>query len=228
MPWRLARTTAISISRSAFMPPKRRSMSPSQRSSLRPRWAPKRRSKSSLASLPSSRSNSSCRPSSSLRNASRTRSGSRPSARQNASKDSKTFVVSTPPKSTRRPLSAKRHLLGTVGQLDDALAEALEEGIVGRAGHRALVVALHEHDRLPQRERAVPAHVAHRAPAALLVAGDELVARQEALLARHRRQLEHAQRGVVAVDPQRQQVADVGQRIADRAHLPVEDGDEPR
>src|SRR5436190_1883754 len=230
MPWRLARTTAISISRSAFMPPKRRSMSPSQRSSPSPRCAPKRRSKSSLASLPSSRSNSSCRPSSSLRKASRARSGSSPSARQKAAKDSKTFVVRTPPKSTSRPrrLGAKSHLLGPAGELDGAVAEALEEGVVGRAGHGALVIALHEHDGLPQRERPVPADVAHRAPAALLVAGDQLVAGEEALLARDRRELEHAQRRVVAVDPQRQQVADVGQRVADRAHLPVEDRDQPR
>ena len=35
------------------------------------------------------------------------------------------------------------------------------------AGERAAVVALHEDRRLPQRERAVPADVGHRAPAAL-------------------------------------------------------------
>ena len=53
-----------------------------------------------------------------------------------------------------------------------------------RAGDRALVVALHEHDALPQRERRVPADVAHRAPRALLVARDQLGARGEALGAR--------------------------------------------
>src|SRR4051794_29331833 len=188
-------TTAISIMRSAVMPPKSRSIRPSARSGSSPRCAQKRRSNSSLASLPSSRSKSSWRPSSSLRKASRTRSGSRPSASQNAANDSKTLVVSTPPKSTRSPLRvATGHLFGALGQFDDAFAEVLEERVVGRAAHRALVVALHEDDRLPQRKRPVPLHVAHRAPAALLVAGDQLVARREALLARDRRQLEHAER----------------------------------
>src|SRR3954453_22203561 len=229
MPCRLAITTAISIRWSAFMPPKRRSMSPSARSGARPRCAPNCRSKSSLDSLPSSRSKSSWRPCSSLRNASRTRSGSSPSAEQKAGKLSKTFVVRTPPKSTRSPLRvATGHRLRALGELDDALAEVLEERAVGRPAHRALVVALHEDDRLPQRERPVPAHVAHRAPAALLVAGDQLVADGEALLAGHGGQLEHPQRRVVAVDPERAQVADVGQRVADRAHLPVEDRVQPR
>src|SRR4051794_30270472 len=174
------------------MPPKRRSMRPSARSGARPRCAQNRRSKSSLESLPSSRSKSSSRPPSSLRNASRTRSGARPSASQNAAKLSKTFVVSTPPKSTRSPLRvATSHRLGAVGQLHHPVAEVLEERIVGGSGHRALVVALHEDDRLPQRERAVPANVAHRAPAALLVARDQLVARRKALLARDRGELEH-------------------------------------
>src|SRR3954467_293802 len=169
------------------MPPKRRSLSRWARWGARPRCAPNCRSKSSLASLPSSRSKSSWRPCSSLRKASRTRSGASPSASQKAAKLSKTFVVRTPPKSTRSPLRvATGHRLRAVGQLDDALAEVLEERVVGRAAHRALEIPLHEDDRLPERERAVPAHVAHRASAALLVARDQLVATGEALLARDR------------------------------------------
>ena len=61
-----------------------------------------------------------------------------------------------------------------LGELEHALAELLQVGVVGGAGDRALVVALHEHHALPQRQRRVPADVAHRAPRALLVAGDQL------------------------------------------------------
>src|SRR4051794_28924126 len=222
-------TTAISMSRSGRMPPKRRSMSPSARSGARPSSSAKRVSNSGSSSLPSSRSNSSSRPSSSLRNASRTRSDDSPSASQNAANDSKMFEVSTPPKSMSSPLRAgKRHLLRAARELDDALAEPAQERVVGGAGRRALVVALHEDDRLPQRQRAVPADLADRAPRALLVARDELLAGREALRAGDRVELELAQRRVVAVDPQRAQVADVGERGADRAHLPVEDRGEAR
>src|SRR3954469_11764692 len=228
MPWRLAMTTAISMSRSGRMPPKSRSISPGPRDASSPRCAQKRRSNSSSSSLPSSRSNSSWRPSPSLRNAPRTVSASSPSASQNALNDSKMFVVRTPPKSTSRPLrGAKSHRLGALGELDDAVAEPLEVRVVRRAGHRALVVALHEDDRLPQRERPVPLHVAHRAPGLLLVTRDQLRADREALGARDAAELEHPQRRVVAVDPELAQVAEVRQRVADRRHLPVEDGDEP-
>src|SRR4051812_23731862 len=228
-PWRFAMTTAISMSRSGRMPPNNRSIRPSARSGGSPSSSPNPRSNSGFSSLPSSRSKSSWRPTSSLRNASPTRSGLRPSASQKAWKDSKTFEVRTPPKSTSSPLSAaKSHLLRPARQLDDALAEAAQERVVGRAGGRALVVALHEDDRLPQRERPVPAHLADRPPGALLVARDELVARGEALAARDRVELELAQRRVVAGDPQRQEIAHVGQRVADRRHLPVEDGAQPR
>src|SRR6185312_2094116 len=57
----------------------------------------------------------------------------------------------------------ERHPLGLAGQLEHALPELLQVRIVGRAGHSALVVALHEHHRLPQSERRVPAQVLHRA-----------------------------------------------------------------
>ena len=53
--------------------------------------------------------------------------------------------------------AAARQLAGALGELDDALAEAVQPRVVGRAGERAAVVALHEDRRLPQRERAVPA-----------------------------------------------------------------------
>src|SRR3954453_22716952 len=178
-------TTAISMSRSGRMPPKSRSMSPGPRAGSSPRCAQKRRSNSSSASLPSSRSKSRSRPSPSSRKAERTVSGSSPSASQNALNDSKMFVVRTPPKSTSSPLrGAKGHLFGALGELDDALAEALEVRVVGRPAHRPLVVALHEDDRLPQRERPVPLHVAHRAPRLLLIARDQLRAHREALAPR--------------------------------------------
>src|SRR5689334_7079130 len=182
------------MSRSGRMPPKSRSIRPSARSGSRPRCAQKRRSNSASSSLPSSRSKSRSRPSPSLRKAPRTVSGSSSSASQNALKDSKMFVVRTPPKSTRRPLrGAKGHLLGAARQLDDAVAEALEVRVVGRAADRALVVALHEDDRLPQREGPVPLDVAHRAPGALLVPGDQLRAQREPLGARDAAELEHPQ-----------------------------------
>src|SRR3954453_1265797 len=221
----MAITTDISMSRSGCIPPNSRSIRPSARSGARPSSSAKRCSNSGSSSLPSSRSKSSCRPSSSLRNAVRTWSGVRLSASQKALNDSKMFEVSTPPKSTSNPVLAvtERHLLRAPRQLDDTLAEAAQERVVGRARGRALVVALHEDDRLPQRERAVPAHVAHRAAAALLVARDQLVAGRKALGARDRAELEGPERRVGGLDPQGAQVAHVGQRVADRAHLPVED-----
>src|SRR5580704_1139981 len=72
-------------------------------------------------------------------------------------------------------------LLGVGGELQDALPEVLEVGVVGHAGERALVVALHEHGHLPHRQRDVPAQVTHRAPGALLVAREQLRARGEAV-----------------------------------------------
>ena len=66
-------------------------------------------------------------------------------------------------------------------ELEHALAERLQVRVVGRAGDRALVVALHEHDRLPQRERHVPVERLHRAARALLVALDQLLAAGEAV-----------------------------------------------
>src|SRR5207237_7401474 len=92
----------------------------------------------------------------------------------------------TPPPSITRPARgavAIGHLLGLARELQHALTEALEVRVIRAAGDRALVVALHEHDRLPQRERRVPAQVAHRAPCLALVVVDQLRARGKALAA---------------------------------------------
>src|ERR1019366_17771 len=76
------------------------------------------------------------------------------------------LVVSTPPQSISRPLrspasvsrsGAMGNLFGLARELEHSLAELLEVGIVGRAGDRSLVVALHEDHALPQRERGAPA-----------------------------------------------------------------------
>ena len=67
------------------------------------------------------------------------------------------------------------------------------------------------------------AQVADLAARALLVAGDELGARREALGAGDAPELEAADRRVVGLAPRRAEVADVGERVADRRHLPVED-----
>src|SRR3954454_2429154 len=222
--WKAA--TASIISSSGPRSAQRRSIRFSLRSSSSPSAAPNCRSKSASSIWPSSRPKSSPRAVSSSRNAWRTKSGSRPSRSQKPANAVNTLVVSTPPKSTsnpRRGLSTEGRLLGALGEHQHALAELLEVGVVGRARDRPLVVALHEDDRLPQRQRLIPADVGHRAAAALLVARDELLARREAVLPRDAGELEHPERRVVARDPQRAQVAEVGQRIADRPHLPVED-----
>src|SRR5437870_1755885 len=89
-----------------------------------------------------------------------------------AVKDVNRFVVSTPPQSIRSagrgcaptssvapacgawPASlAIGDLLGLARELEHTVAELLEVGVVGRARHSALVVALHEHDRLPPGAR---------------------------------------------------------------------------
>src|SRR3954469_9412527 len=195
----------------------RRSMSPSGSTPSSPAT---RRSKSSGASVPSSRPMSASWTGGSPRKRRASSSGSSPASAQKAANEAKTSVVSTPPKSTSRPRrsATEGHLLGPLGELEHPFPEALEVGIVGRALDCALVVALHEDDRLPQGQRAVPPDVLHRAPGALLVAADELLAGGKALLPGHARELELAQGRVVAIDPQRRQVADVGQRIADRGH----------
>src|SRR5579884_1787995 len=213
-PARRAARTASIIAVSGWAPAISRSIRPS--ASRTSSIAANRGSNSSSSIFPVSRSISSSRASGSSRKRCPIACGSSPSATQNAEKDWNRSVVRTPPKSTssprRRPFSATlRDFPRALGQLDHAVAELLEVGVVGHAGHRALVVALHEDGGLPQRERHVPADVGHRAAGALLVAADDLLAPHEARLARDAaRELEHPQRRVVAVDPQRAQVAQVG------------------
>ena len=141
----------------ARMPPNRRSMSPSraraQAEELR-RSAARTRARSSS---PVSSSNSGWRAVGSSRNTSRTsvgvealgvaergegREDVRRSARRRSRRAGRAARVSRQGPSPRR-----------VGELDHAVAELLQERVVGRARDRALVVALHEDDRLPQRER---------------------------------------------------------------------------
>src|SRR3954471_9750024 len=165
--------------RLSLEPAKRRSISPA--CSATPSATASRGSKSASSMRPHSKSMSSARASRSPRKRSRSAPASRPSVVQKAANESNRLVVITPPQSSRTalrsPATGKR--LRAPRELHDALAEALQVRIVGGAGHRALVVALHEDDRLPQRERAIPADVGHRAPRALLVARDELRARHE-------------------------------------------------
>src|SRR5277367_6346528 len=115
---------------------------------------------------PSSNANSSSWASGVERNPSRSASLSMPSAVQKAANESNRLVVITPPQSTSSPLGRSvgtlGHLLGPASELEHALAEGLQVGVVGRAGDGPLVVALHEHDRLPERQGGVPAQIAHR------------------------------------------------------------------
>src|SRR3954468_19526135 len=223
--WRARTPSTIASSRAA--PAKRRSMSPSCHA--RPRAVDSRGSKSTSSMRPHSKSTSSARASRSWRKRLARISGSRPSSAQKVRNEPNRSPVITPPQSSRTALrsAATGQRLRARRELDDALPEALEIRVVGGPGDRALVVALHEDDRLPQRQRAIPADVCHRAPGALLVAGDELLAQWEALLAGDAGQLEHAPGRIVAVDPQGAQIAEIGQRVADGGHLPVEDGHEP-
>src|SRR3954465_13109834 len=223
--WRARTPSTIASSRAA--PAKRRSMSPSCHA--RPRAVESRGSKSTSSMRPHSKSTSSARASRSWRKGLAGVSGWGPPRAQRAQNEPNRSPFITPPQSSRTALrsAATGQRLRARRELDDSLPEPLEIRVVRGPGDRALVVALHEDDRLPQGQRAVPADVGHRAPRALLVAGDELLAQWEALLAGDARQLEHASGRIVAVDPQGAQVAEVGQRVADGGHLPVEDGHEP-
>src|SRR6188768_2604398 len=87
----------------------------------------------------------------------------------------------------------------------------------------AAVDCLAEDGRLPERERLEPAERPDPAPDSFLVARDELRLRRKALERRDRRDPERA-RAAARLRVCRQEVAEVGAGIADRAHLPVEDG----
>src|SRR5262249_24581462 len=158
--------------------------------------AARRGSKASSSMRPHSKSMSSARASRSWRKRLARPSGASPPSAQKARKGPKRAPVITPPQASRTALcpAAPGQLPGALSELDDAVAEALEVRVVGGAGDRALVVALHEDDRLPQRQRPVPADVGHRAARALLVARDELLAQREAVLACDPGELEHPAR----------------------------------
>src|SRR5581483_9463473 len=214
MPWSRAARTAFIMRCSGFAPAIRRSISPSDsvRSSIRAKAG----SNSSAPIAPVSRSMSRRRASSSLRNSSAMRPGSIPFAVQNAPKLANRSVVRTPPKSRSSPVlpsATQRHPPGPLGELGDHRPEGLIPRVVGRAGEQALVGALEEDARLPQRERLVPAHLAHRAAAALLVAGDQLLARREALAPGDGGERVDAVRRVSGLRVGGGQVAEVGERV---------------
>ena len=119
---------------------------------------------------------------SSRKSAGQDRVGSRPSSAQKARNEANRLLVSTPPKSSRsRARRSARHGRCASRALRRARRRprrtSFRYGSSVAPDMRALVVALHEDDRLPQRQRLVPADVGHRAPGALLVAGDQLLAR---------------------------------------------------
>ena len=95
------------------------------------------------------------------------------------------------------------------------------------AADEASVDRFAEDRRLPERERLEPRERPDVAAAALDVALDELGARRESGLGRDRRRAERAH-AAVRLAVRREQVADVGARVADRAHLPVEHRGDPR
>src|SRR5438445_3915771 len=229
MPAARAARTAPTIASSSMAPENRRSISPSADATPSSRPSPASNSLSSMRL--SSKLNSSSRASGLARKIPTSAPGSSPSAAQKALKEAIRLLVITPPQSISRPergSAAIRHLLRLPRELEHAVAERLQVWVIGAARDRALVVALHEHDRLPQRERHVPAQVAHRAARALLVLLDQLRARGEALAARDRPQrLAQPALGVALLAPHHAQVADVRQRVADRRHLPVEHGGQP-
>src|SRR5437588_7530325 len=197
-------------------------------------------SKTSSPSSPFSSAMRSSRKSGFAAKLSRSFCGSTPARTQESWKDANRFVVSTPPQSTSRPLrcpladssplsTSISHLLGLSRELEHAVAERLQVRVVRSAGERALVVALHEHDRLPQRERRVPAQIAHRAPRPLLVSVDQPRPRRKALAPRDpAERLAHPAFGIAGLGPHHAQIAEIRERVADRRHLPVEHREQTR
>ena len=97
-------------------------------------------------------------------------------------------------------------------------------GADGLALQVAVVDSFADHRELEVAERDVPVEVGQVAVGLLRVAGDELVSGQEAVGRAHPRH--HA----VVVGRQRlvdHEQADVGQRVAEGGHLPVDDGGDP-
>ena len=102
------------------------------------------------------------------------------------------------------------------------------EGVGALAGQEALVHVLAEDRGLPVAERLVPGEVLDRPAAAAGVARGELGPGGEAGRPRDGRERDDALAGRrVAVDVGRDQVAEVGERVADGGELPVEDRGDP-
>src|SRR3954463_3614733 len=117
-----------------------------------------------------------------------------------------------------------------VQQPGHPVAERARPRVVALAAQIAAVDRLAEDRRLPQRERLVPAQPRDVATGALRVAGDELVAGREDPPAGGGGAGGGEERMVVGVRlrPADGEVSEVGEGVADRRHLPVEDRDEPR
>src|SRR4051812_36845694 len=108
-----------------------------------------------------------------------------------------------------------------------AVAQPARPRVVALALEVAPVDRLAEDRRLPQGERLVPGEVRDVALRVLRVALSQLVAGREARLRRDRAEQQRVVRHA-GLRPARDEVAEVGERVADRRHLPVEDGLEPR
>ena len=100
--------------------------------------------------------------------------------------------------------------------------------MVGHAAEKAPVRALHDDRDLPSRHGRVPVDCAHIASRPFRVAPQQVGAMREALQICHAAGTRTAEQLVARVQPEVEEPADVGQRITERRHLPVDDGDERR
>src|SRR5215471_7946277 len=108
----------------------------------------------------------------------------------------------------------------------DADVEMREPRIVGLPTREAAEDLLDDDGNLEEREGLVELNVRQVAAASCRVPIDDLVAREPAGPIRDGRQ-RVAMLGRLASRPVREQDADVNERVTERAHLPVEYGDEP-
>src|SRR5712691_4154750 len=110
-----------------------------------------------------------------------------------------------------------------LGEERDARLETAPAGAVRRqlAGQIPPVDRLAEDGRLPERERLEPRQRLDVTAASTRVTLDELATRGEAICRRDRRRPEriHAASGLAVG---RDEIADVGARVADRTHFPIE------
>src|SRR4029078_6928033 len=86
------------------------------------------------------------------------------------------------------------------------------------------VESLHDDGELVRREALVPVHLVDRATTDARVALDDLVAREEALLRADRPAPRDHLR--VRATPVEEEETEVREWVAERRHLPVEDGDD--